>query len=163
MAMKSGALRVYDARASLRLLIVFIFALVGTNLSAATLKQVRGEPKPSIQVINGQRPGSVEIRAGRPTDLAPVLIIERQRPDGSFEVVQNLDLGSLHLVKSCDQPIKRCVQINSRLHPVSWSGMSCTAQCQKICDKNTRLHGRFRFVVFSCDRKKRYEGASFSL
>jgi hypothetical protein len=113
------------------------------------------------------RPGSQRIKSGLTRssgELATELIVERQLGDGSFEPVQNLDLSSMKLVTSCDQRINTCVRVDeSGLRPLPWSGMSCSSQCNRSCDKNVRLHGRFRFVVTSCDGKTRFEGPVFEL
>lgn len=124
----------------------------------------RGSAGSVVQIRNGPRPGALEIRAATPVALAPDLLVERQRADGSFEPVRNLDLDSLHLTASCARPPGTCVRVDAAgLRPVPWSGMSCSAQCRQICDRNVRLHGRFRFVALSCDRRTRYEGAVFAL
>ena len=119
---------------------------------------------PVVQIHNGPHPGSLEIRATQVTELAPNLMVERQRADGSYEMLRYLDLSSMKLVESCDQPIKTCVRVDKRgLRPKPWSGMSCSSQCNANCDRNVRLHGRFRFVVTTCDGRTRFEGAVFPL
>jgi hypothetical protein len=119
---------------------------------------------PAVQVRNGPSPGSLELRVNGTAKLDPELIVERQLDDGSFARLQNLDLGSMKLVTSCEQRINTCVRVDERgLRPVPWSGMSCSSQCNHSCDKNVRLHGRFRFVVRSCDGKTRFEGPVFEL
>lgn len=129
----------------------------------STERSVRSSPA-LVRVSNGAKPGALEIRATKPMELAPDLIVERQREDGAFEIVRNLDLGSMHLVAACSQPTKRCVRVDSRgLRPVPWSGMTCSAQCTGICDRNVRLHGRYRFVVTTCKGHTRYEGPVFTL
>ena len=122
-------------------------------------------PSPAaIEVRNGQRPGSLEIRGDGTVDLGPDLIVERQRDDGVFEPVQHLDLSAMKLVTSCRQRLEACVRVDARgLRPLAWTGMSCASQCNHICDKNVRLFGRFRFVVTSCDGKTRFEGPVFEL
>jgi hypothetical protein len=121
-------------------------------------------PDPAVEVRNGPNPGSLELRVTGMVELDPELIVERQLSDGSFQPVQNLDLGSMKLVTSCDQRISMCMRVDERgLRPVAWSGMSCSSQCNRSCDKNVRLYGRYRFVVRSCDRKTRFEGPVFEL
>lgn len=118
-----------------------------------------------VEIRNQPVPGAIEIvTQGAAVDLAPGLTVERQLADGSFEPVRNLDLGSMKLVSSCAQSTTACVRVDERgLRPVPWSGMSCSSQCNRSCDKNQRLSGRFRFVVSSCDGKTRYEGPVFEL
>jgi hypothetical protein len=119
---------------------------------------------PAVEVRNGPKPGSLELRVKGVVELDPELIVERQLGDGSFQPLQNLDLGSMKLVASCDQRIGRCVRVDDRgLRPVAWSGMSCSSQCNHSCDKNVRLSGRYRFVVRSCDGQTRFEGPVFEL
>jgi hypothetical protein len=119
---------------------------------------------PAVEVINGPSPGSVEIRANEAVDLAPELMVEWQGADGSFELVQHLDLGSMKLVTSCDQPVGTCVRVDERgLRPVPWTGMTCSSQCNGNCDRNYPLSGRFRFVVATCDGKQRFAGPVFEL
>lgn len=48
---------------------------------AAAAKRPYPGPASPVEVSNGPSPGSLEIRATRPTALAPELIVERQRPD----------------------------------------------------------------------------------
>ena len=121
-------------------------------------------PDPAVEVRNGPNPGSLELRVTGMVELDPELIVERQLSDGSFQPVQNLDLASMKLVTSCDQRISMCVRVDERgLWPVAWSGMSCSSQCNRSCDKNVRLYGRYRFVVRSCDRETRFEGPVFEL
>ena len=91
----------------------------------------------AIEIRNQLVSGAVEFVApGAPVDLAPELTVERQLADGSFEPVQNLDLGSMKLVTSCAQSAVACVRVDERgLRPVPWSGMSCSSQCNRSCDK----------------------------
>jgi hypothetical protein len=127
------------------------------------------EPPPSViaravEVRNGPNPGSLELRVHGIVELNADLIVERQLSDGSFQPIQNLDLRSMKLVTSCDQPLGTCVRVDERgLRPVAWSGMSCSSQCNHICDKNVLLYGRYRFVVRSCDGTTRFEGPVFEL
>jgi hypothetical protein len=148
---------------------MFLYAACGAESPGSSSEhqtQTPLSPPPAtIEVRNGPTPGSVEIIAVRGTvSLAPELIVEQQLDDGSFRSLLNLDLGSMKLVASCDQEANACVTIDERgLRPVSWSGMSCSSQCNKTCDKNVRLHGHFRFVVRSCDGSRRFEGPVFEL
>jgi hypothetical protein len=119
---------------------------------------------PAVEIHNGQVAGSLEVVAHQTVELAPELIVEKQLTDGSFQPLQNLDLGSMKLVTSCDPKIDGCVKVGERgLRPLPWSGMSCSSQCNHSCDKNVRLYGRYRFVVKSCDGKTRFEGPVFEL
>jgi hypothetical protein len=116
----------------------------------------------AVEIRNGPTFGALELRAHGTVELASELIVERQRDDGTFERVPYLDRDAIRLVASCDQRPGTCVTIDERgLRPVSWSGMSCSSQCNGSCDRNVPLFGRFRFVVTSCDGRTRYEGKIF--
>ncbi|WP_315783998.1 MULTISPECIES: hypothetical protein [unclassified Bradyrhizobium] len=118
----------------------------------------------ALEIINGPTPGELELRGHGTVELAPELIVEEQRDDGSFERVQDLDGGTMRLVASCDQRPGTCVTIDERgLRPEPWSGLTCSSQCNGGCDRNYPLFGRFRFVVVSCDRRTRFEGPVFEL
>lgn len=117
----------------------------------------------AVQVLNGPKPGALVVRADAPVQLASIITIERERSDGTFETVQSLDVP-LRLVAQCDESARGCVTVGpGYLKPVAWSGMSCSAQCPRACAKNEELHGRFRFVVRSCDQRKRFAGPVFAL
>lgn len=121
-------------------------------------------PSAAVEIHNGPAPGALELRAHGTIELAPKLIVEQQRDDGSFKRVPYLDRDTMRLVASCDQRPGTCVQVDERgLRPVPWTGMSCSSQCNRRCDKNVPLHGRFRFVVMSCDGATRFEGPVFEL
>ncbi|WP_316205807.1 hypothetical protein [Bradyrhizobium sp. SZCCHNS1012] len=116
----------------------------------------------AVEIHNGPRFGELELRAHGTVELASELIVEQQRDDGTFERAGDLDRDSLKLVASCDRPPGTCVRIDERgLRPKPWSGMSCSSQCNRGCDRNFPMYGRFRFVVMSCDGRTRFEGAVF--
>jgi hypothetical protein len=116
----------------------------------------------AVEIHNGPTPGELELRAHGTVELAPELIVEQQRADGTFERVQYLDRDTLRLVASCDRRPGTCVKIDERgLRPVPWSGMSCSSQCNPNCDRNVPMYGRFRFVAMSCDGETRFEGPVF--
>jgi hypothetical protein len=116
----------------------------------------------AVEIRNGPTPGELELRAHGSVELAPELIVEQQRDDGSFERVSHLDHDTIKLVASCDQRPGTCVKVDERgLRPVPWSCVSCSSQCNGNCDRNVPLYGRFRFVVMSCDGATRFEGPVF--
>ncbi|WP_315826630.1 MULTISPECIES: hypothetical protein [unclassified Bradyrhizobium] len=118
----------------------------------------------AVEIRNGPTPGALELRVHGTVELSPELIVEQQRDDGSFKRVTYLDRDTIRLVASCDQRPGTCVTIDERgLRPAPWSGMSCSSQCNRRCDRNFPMHGRFRFVVMSCDGATRFEGPVFEL
>jgi hypothetical protein len=116
-------------------------------------------------VKNGAKPGEVEIVASSTLELDARLDVEQQVKDGHWEPLLGLDLGSMKLVESCSQKVGACVTLEAKrvLHPVPWSGMSCSSQCNGNCDKNVHRGGTHRFVVTTCDGKERFEGPAFEL
>jgi hypothetical protein len=137
--------------------------------SKSSASVVTKESQPSlsstaVEVRNGPNPGSLELVVYEFVELDAGLMVERELGNGSFQPLQNLDLGSMKLVSSCDQRLSQCVSVAERtLRPVPWSGMSCSSQCNHSCDKNVRLYGRFRFVVRTCDGQNRFEGPVFEM
>ena len=164
MAIPGDAVLTHPWRKTLGWPAIRLIASLAAISCPAAAEEWHGIVASPVQVHNGSSPGSLVVRATRPTALAPDLIVERQLPDKGFAVVRNLDLDSLHLLRSCGQSVRTCIEIGTNgLSPVPWTGMSCSSQCQRTCDKNERLHGHFRFVVLSCDRKTRYAGSTFFL
>src|SRR5262245_37124368 len=113
----------------------------GTSAAAEAESRSPASPVPTdlaaVQIRNGPAPGALELRAHGTVELSPDLIVERQRDDGSFEPLLHLDLDSMKLVTACDQRPNACVKVDERgLRPVPWSGMSCSSQCNRKCDKN---------------------------
>ncbi|WP_316234074.1 hypothetical protein [Bradyrhizobium sp. SZCCHNR1098] len=118
----------------------------------------------AVEILNGPSPGELALRAHGTVELAPELIVEEQRDDGSFERVPDLDGGMMRLAASCGKRPGTCVTIDERgLRPEPWSGLSCSSQCNGNFDRNYPLSGRFRFVVVSCDGRTRFEGPVFEL
>lgn len=131
--------------------------------TTATQTALQGPP---VVVRNGSKPGEVEIVARAKVDLDARLFVEQQLKDGKWEPVRGLDLDSMKLVESCAEKIGACISLeaNRILHPVRWSGMSCSSQCNGSCDKNFHRAGMpHRFVVTACDGKQRFEGPPFEL
>jgi len=120
------------------------------------------ESSPTVEIRNGPSPGWLKIKPNGDIDLASELIVEQLLDDGSFKPLQNLDGGSMKLVTACGQNVGGCVRIDKcGIQPVRWSGMSCSAQCNYACKKDSVLRGKFRFVVTSCDGTRRFEGSVF--
>ena len=135
-----------------------------SSASVLTQESQPSRSSTAVEVRNGPNPGSLELVVHGVVELDAELMIERQLGDGSFQPLQNLDLGLMKLVTSCDQRLSKCVSVADRtLRPVPWSGMSCSSQCNHSCDKNVQLEGRFRFVVKTCDGKTRFEGPVFEM
>lgn len=149
------------------LVVTFLLALIAA-ITLAPSRDMKAHAQvsasPVVQLRNGAKPGALDIRASRPVALTSELRVEQQRSDGSFELVPQLDLGTMRLVAMCGGAVRSCIRVGPEgLRPVPWSGMSCSAQCQGDCDHNVCYHGRFRFVATSCDGRTRYPGPVFTL
>lgn len=105
--------------------------------------------------ITNLGPGRFEIETGTPTRLATVATIEKQLASGSWSAFSNLDLGmGYRLVEACGEAAPSCVDLapGRPLHPVPFSGLSCSSQCNPSCDKNVWIGpGWFRLVVDGCE------------
>jgi hypothetical protein len=145
---------------ALTCLLTCVFALAWPAPAPATYASASA----TIEIFNGPTPGELELRTHGTAELAPELLVEQQRDDGSFRRVPYLDRDMIRLVASCDQRPGTCVTIDERgLRPLPWSGMSCSSQRNRNCDKNVPMHGRLRFVVMLCDGTTRFEGRMFEL
>lgn len=133
-------------------------------------------PAPKLAALDGAAPyppprGNVEVRLlGKPgafqianmgdeIDLSRDVIVERNGDGGTAVTLQ--------LIDTCGAPdAGACVSIPARgtFTPVAWTGTSCDSQCPRPCRANVYLGpGTFRFVVKSCDGRRHWESAWFSL
>jgi len=122
-----------------------------------------GAAPPRVEIQNLAQPGSFEIQAaGGAVSLAAEAHVEKQTPGGWVTVATNF----LLLEKCPDGDPPRCVDLapGARLHPVRWTGFSCSGQCNQQCKKNVyEGPGSFRLIVFRCDRAERFQSAPFQL
>lgn len=131
--------------------------------SLLTLPTLLSGQNGSVVVRPLADPGSFEIRnSGAEIELASAVEVE-QLQDGEWRHPRT----KLTLAESCPKAaMASCVTLarDAVLHPVAWTGFSCSSQCETRCKKNVYLGpGTFRFVVLSCDRKRRFESDSFRL
>ncbi len=125
---------------------------------------------PALSITNG-KPGVFTLAAKSAVKLRVLASIEGLRDGKWSDVSRSFDLGAgFRLVAQCDthRPEKpaaqACVELaaGTQLVPVPWSGMSCSSQCNKLCDKNAPLPaGDYRLVVTSCDGATTYTGPAF--
>ena len=96
---------------------------------------------------------------GDDVELSREVIVERNGDGGTALTLQ--------LIEMCGAPdAGACVSIPARatFTPVAWTGMSCDSQCPRPCRANYHLGpGTFRFVVRTCDGRRHWESAWFSL
>lgn len=116
-------------------------------------------PRTAIGITN-VFPGTIAIEntSDAPVKLSVTPTIETVDTAGVWSKVAGLDLEGLpnkglRLVETCADTPGPCITIapHSTFHPVGWSGMSCSAQCNGTCRANAYLGGRYRWVLKSCD------------
>jgi hypothetical protein len=62
------------------------------------------------------------------------------------------------------KPGCRTFEHGAKFRPVPWTGLVCGGQCGMTCRANAYLGpGQCRFVVTTCDRKRRFYGPTFTL
>lgn len=127
-------------------------ASASASTSAASTRPALGLTNVFPGVLAIENTGDV------PLHLATAPRIEGVDSSGVFTKVDGLDLEGLpekgmRLVEHCEDKPGTCVDLaaHATLHPVRWSGMSCSAQCNGTCRANAFLGGRFRWVVSLCD------------
>ena len=106
---------------------------------------------------------------GSAVTLRDRVVVEQLWPDVKEPAVG----GAWHKTEARVELVAQCgggdtdcktLRANNTLTLVPWNGFSCDGQCPHACRANIDLEpGIFRFVVESCDGKKRYEGAPFQL
>ncbi len=113
---------------------------------------------------------AIENTGDTPVRLVTTPVIEEPSSAGVWTKVEGLDLEGipnhgLRLVESCTDTPGACVTIppHTVFHPVRWSGMSCSSQCNGTCRANAYLGGRFRWVVKLCDGGAELTGPPFDL
>ncbi len=136
-----------------------------TSVEAAT-----PTPAPDVVVVNGATPGSFSIQVGLVGAVELSTYVEIQREvDGGFVPSGVTDVV---LTTACDpdlalrggRSLARCTTLpgGTTLTPPPFTGMGCASQCNMVCHWNAPVTpGTFRFVVTSCDGKRRFEGPAF--
>lgn len=124
---------------------------------------------PPVVTITNLGPGRFRLRSGRdPVPLNVLATIEIEK-DGSFQPVENLELGAgYRLLARCPDegaPSAECVTVTADgFEPIPWSGFACSAQCNVRCRANPYWAGKFRLVVTPCgDGQARVVGPVFEL
>lgn len=138
-----------------------------TELAAGTSSggQERSETmSPSIEVRNLGSPGAFEVvNSGEAIDLAWEVGVEKSL-DAEWRPVE---VEQFELVEKCGEPKDspcRTLEEGAAIRPVPWTGYSCTSQCNEACRANVYYGpGRFRFVVWNCSKRLRFEGPPFEL
>ncbi len=101
------------------------------------------------------------VNRGAAIQLSSEVKVE-QMVDGKW---QQTPVANLYLISSCTQsPAPACVLLaaNASLRPVPWRGNYCSSQCMANCNLDGPVPpGTYRYVVTSCDRKRRFYSAAF--
>jgi hypothetical protein len=133
-------------------------------IAASACAAAAADPADPIAITNGA-PGAFTVTARVDTKLQTVAAIEALRDGKWTDVSSGFDLGTgYRLVERCGGQPARCVELapKAKLSPVAWSGMSCSSQCNRECDKNAPLAaGDYRLVVRTCDGATSVAGPAF--
>jgi hypothetical protein len=120
----------------------------------------------SSLTITNLAPGAFELESSAAIALASRATIEHRAPDGSWSALGNLDLqNGYRLLESCDAPTPACIELaaDTVMRPVPFSGLDCSAQCNKRCRANSWVGpGELRLVVHTCNGDS-IAGPSFAL
>ena len=144
-----------------RPLAIWIFpAILGVLSCASSALQQGAEP---VAVRNLPQPGAFEVEnRGPDIELSGAVTIQRY-VKGEWEDA----VTDLTLIEKCGEgPRRGCVPLarGAKLHPIRWNGLTCGTQCAATCRANIYLGpGRFRFVVSSCDGKRKFTGVAFEM
>lgn len=116
-----------------------------------------------VVVRNLSLPGAFEVEnRGPDIELAWAVTVQRELNGQWSDEVTDLTLS-----QKCEaSPRAGCVPLphGAKLAPVRWNGLTCGSQCAATCRANIYLGpGRFRFVVSSCDGKRKFFGAAFEM
>ena len=144
-----------------RTALIALIALVPACMSAPPAPAASKEVK--VKLLNGSQPGhfSVENPGSAPVDLLRKVLVERL--DGKVWVET---ASIVNLVAACTEKetTPRRIAPGATLHVAPWNGWGCNGQCPRACRSNYYIGpGEFRFVVFTSDRKQRFEGPAFAL
>jgi hypothetical protein len=146
---------------------IWVFpAILGAFSCASSALQQGAEAPPdraSIAVRNLSAPGAFEVEnQGPDIELSGAVTIQRYVKGEWDDAVTDLTL-----IEKCGEgPRRGCVSLSrgATLHPVRWNGLTCGTQCAATCRANLFLGpGRFRFVVSSCDGKRKFTGPAFEM
>jgi hypothetical protein len=139
-------------------------ALIAFSLAAVACMRATPPAAAGISVENGTHPGEFAVtnHGTGPVDLLRKVTVE-VRGAGKWAATD----ADVSLVASCsDKSATSSVTLASRqtLKVAPWNGMTCDGQCPRSCRANVSLGpGEFRFVVWTADRKTRFEGLSFHM
>ncbi len=138
-------------------------ALVWALLMMALLSCASSAEQGTVVVRSLSPPGSFEVEnQGPDIELAWTVTVQRY-VDGQWTDT----VTDLALAEACGQaPGSGCVRLahSTKIRPKPWNGLTCGSQCPAACRANVYAGpGRFRFVVSSCDRRKKFTGPAFEM
>ncbi len=117
----------------------------------------------TVIVTNLATPGAFAVEnRGAAIALSSQVAVQRLE-DGKWQDRAS-DLVLSEKCESNQNPACRTLANGAKVIPVPWDGELCSGQCMLGCRANAFLGpGQFRFVVATCDRKRRFYGPAFSL
>ena len=118
----------------------------------------------TVVLRNLEKPGAVAVENHGATIRLRKRIVVEQMQEGTWQSTG----AYVDLVEHCTTlgAPENCVTLRAgaKLTLVPWNGVSCDGQCTRPCRSNSYLGpGKFRFVLETCDRKKRFGGEPFEL
>lgn len=135
---------------------VILTAVAGSLMSCASPPS--SPEAAAVEVKNLDKPGAFEVRTN---GIAVASRGEIEELVGQKWIVA----VPYRLFEKCPEKLSQsCITGKDKILPVPWTGYSCSSQCEVPCKKNVyRGPGEFRLVVFSCDRKRRFESPVFKM
>lgn len=143
---------------------------IGSSVATSCRQSVRGS-----DVDHGTQHGTVIVRnlgsagafevenPGPPIALWSQVMLQRLE-NGIWRDDNEAELSLAEICVWNARPSCQTLQHGGRLRPHPWNGLICGGQCPESCRANSFLGpGQFRFVVMTCNQKRRFPGPSFSL
>jgi len=137
-------------------------AAIGAAVCAGVILALAAATRPEIEIQLGGKFGEFRvINHGKSIQLNSAVKVQ-QKVGGEW---QDTPVSNFYLIPSCGKgPVPDCVSLLSgaTLQPVPWRGNYCFAQCIVPCNLDGPVpSGTYRYVLTSCDRKRKFVSASF--
>jgi hypothetical protein len=136
-----------------------IAAVAGAGLLFAAPQPANG---PAIEVLAPGPFGALQlVNHGQSIRLSAVLKVEQQLGNDW----KDTPVTNLFLIAQCGAaPVPKCVSLpaGATFQPVPWRGNYCNSQCPVPCDLDGPVPpGVYRFVVSTCDHKRKFVSPTF--
>ena len=143
------------------LAIIAVFSASCSKLSSQAAK--RKDPNETILLRNLDTPGAFELENRGPAIALYSEVVVQRLENGIWQD----EVANVTLTDFCvwdPKPGCQTFEHSAKFRPVPWTGLVCGGQCGMTCRANAYLGpGQCRFVVTTCDRKRRFYGPTFTL